>query len=249
MTESMNTGNSIRPLRNVVLMAQLIKRLEGRAIGLPGMGVFYGPSGFGKTFAAAYAAASMDAIHISVQELWTKKTLIEEVLAELGQDPARTIAQSMKKANQALAIARRPLIIDEADYAIKRNMIGVIRDLHDGSQVPVVMIGMERLPQKLRKWELVDNRILEWSAAEPADLKDAQMLAELYASNVQVGDDLIAHILNKHHGRVRRMVTDFAYVREQANIQGLTQMGLDEWGKAPFLRAEAPQPRRDWDAA
>lgn len=247
MAQNMNTGNSIRPLRNVVLMTQLIKRLQGRAMGLSGMGVFYGPSGFGKTFAAAYAAASLDAIHVSVQELWTKKTLIEQVLEELGQDPQRTIAGSMKKVNQALAIARRPLIIDETDYAIARNMIGVIRDMHDGSQVPVILIGMERLPQKLRKWELVDNRILEWTAAEPADLTDAKMLAEQYAAGIEVGEDLIAHILNKHQGRVRRMVTDFAYVLEQANVQGLTSMSLDEWGQAPFLRSNAPQPRRDWD--
>lgn len=249
MAQTMSTGNSIRPLRNVALMAQLIKRLEGRAMGLPGIGVFYGPSGFGKTFAAAYAAAQLDAIHVSVQELWTKRTLIEQVLAELGQDPKRTLAASMKQANEALAIARRPLIIDEADYAMARNLISIIRDFHDGSQVPVVLIGMERLPQKLRKLELVDNRILEWTAAEPADLTDAKMLAELYVPGIEVGEDLITHILNRHKGRVRRMVTDFAYVLEKANIQGVTSMSLDAWGQAPFLRASAPQPRRAWDAA
>ena len=132
----------------------LIKKLQNRHWGLPGMGVFHGPPGFGKTYACIHAAVVLDAIHISVQSLWTKKTLLTAILGELSIVPHKTLAEMMMQVNKGLSLAARPLIIDEADYAIDRGMIEIIRDFHDGSHMPVILIGMEMLPQKLRKWEL-----------------------------------------------------------------------------------------------
>ena len=243
MTQSMSLGNSIRPLRNVAALTTLIKRVEGREFGLPGMAVFYGPTGFGKTYAACHASAVQKAIHIPVQRLWTQKTLLTAILRELSIVPRKTLAEMMMQANEALAAAQRPLIIDETDYAIERGMIEIIRDFHDGSHVPVILIGMEMLPQKLRKWELVDGRILSWVAAEPADLRDARLLADIYALGVKIDDALLKRILQTNKGSVRRISTDLAHVLEQSKLQGVREMTLDAWGDAPFLRGDAPGPR------
>jgi DNA transposition AAA+ family ATPase len=243
MTESMEIGNSIQPLRNVAAMAELIKKLENRKHGLPGMGIFYGPPGYGKTMAAIYAASALDAIHISVQELWTRKTLLQQVLRELGAVPQKTLAEMMMQANEQLAIAARPLIIDEADYAIQRGLIQIIRDFHDGSDVPVILVGMEKLPQKLRTWELIDSRVMTWTAAQPANLKDAQYLASFYAADVTIHDDMLQHILDRNTGNVRRSVIDLNYVQEQCKVMGLKDMGLEDWGQMRFPRDEAPAPR------
>jgi len=243
MTQSMSLGNSIRPLRNVAALTTLIKRVEGREFGLPGMAVFYGPTGFGKTYAACHASAVQKAIHIPVQRLWTQKTLLTAILRELSIVPRKTLAEMMMQANEALAAAQRPLIIDETDYAIERGMIEIIRDFHDGSHVPVILIGMEMLPQKLRKWELVDGRILSWVAAEPADLRDARLLADIYAIGVKIDDALLKRILQTNKGSVRRISTDLAHVLEQSKLQGVREMTLDAWGDAPFLRGDAPGPR------
>lgn len=245
MTQSMDLGNSIRPLRNVSALAALIRRLEDRAFGLPGMGTFYGPTGYGKTYAACHAAVALDAIHVSVQKLWTKKTLMTAILRELSIVPRSTMAEMMMQVNEGLAIAGRPLIIDEADYAIDRGMIEIIRDFHDGSSMPVVLIGMEMLPQKLRKWELVDGRMLAWTGAEPADLRDTRLLAQIYAEGIDIDDALLAKIVSVNRGSVRRISTDLAYVLEQSRQQGVARMTLDAWGDAPFLRGEAPAPRKE----
>lgn len=243
MTHRKNTGNSIKPLRNVAALATLIKRVEGRAFGLPGMAAFYGPTGLGKTFAGAYAAANLDAIHITVQKMWTKKTLLSAILRELSIVRRPTMAEMMDQVNEGLAIAGRPLLIDEADYAVDRGMIEIIRDMHDGSSMPVILIGMEMLPQKLRRWELVDGRMLAWTAAEPADFRDARMLAEFYAPDIALDDALIERIVSVNKGSVRRISVDLAYVKEQSRLQGVGAMTLDQWGDAPFLRGEAPAPR------
>lgn len=243
MARKMDLGNSIRPLKNVAALAALIRRLETRAFGLPGMAAFYGPTGLGKTYAACHAGVALDAIHVAVQKLWTKKTLMTAILRELSIVPSRTMAEMMMQVNEGLAIAGRTLIVDETDYAIERDMIEIIRDMHDGSHVPVILIGMELLPQKLRKWELVDGRMLDWVAAQPADLRDARLLAHVYAEGIEVDDALLAHIVEINKGSVRRISVDLAHVLEKSRQLGAKSMTLDAWGEAPFLRGQAPGPR------
>lgn len=243
MEQKLNLGNSVQPLRNVAALATLVKRIEGREFGLPGMAVFHGPSGLGKTFACAHAAVHLNAIHVTVDDTWTKKTLLEAVLSELRTPPKRTIAEMMKQVKPALAIAGRTLIIDEADDAVDRNLIPTIRHMHDGSSMPVILVGMEKLPQKLKRWELVDGRVLAWTAAEPADFQDARLLAQVYARGIELDDALIAKIVEVNAGSVRRISVDLAYVTEQSRMQGVSKMTLDAWGNAPFLRGSAPLPR------
>ncbi len=122
-------------------------------------------------------------------------------------------------------------------------MIEMIRDMHDGSSMPVILIGMDELPGKLAKWELVDGRILEWTGAEPGDAKDVKLLASLYAPGVTLDDALLTHIRDLHKGQLRWICTDIAYVLEHCRLQGVKEMSLDEWGNAPFLRGNAPAPR------
>lgn len=224
-------------------MTALIKRGQNRAFGLPGMLVFYGESGLGKSMACAYAATNLDAIHISVQELWTKKTLLQQILRELRIPARTTFAEMMMQVNEGLAVSRRTLLIDEADNAIKRNMLGIIRDMHDGSSVPVVLIGMELLPQKIKKTELVHNRVLHWQQAEYSDNQDARMLADLYAPGIDIDDDLINTIRERNSGVARRIATDLAYVSEQCSLLGAQRLSLADCGNQSFPLNEPPAPR------
>lgn len=245
MTQMTNLGNRIRHLRNVAELALLISPLEERPHGLPGIGVFHGPTGYGKSFAAIHAALTRDIIHISVQETWTRKTVLKAIMAELGlmMKSSDTTPDLMEKVDIGLVVSGRTLVIDEADYAADRGMVQMIRDFHDGSSMPLVLIGMEELPQKLRKFELVDGRILDWKAAQPTDLKDARELAKAYTQDVVLDDNLLQHIVTINNGQARRISVDLAYMKEQTMLQAVDTMTLDEWGDAPFLRGEAPTPR------
>ena len=243
MTQKLNTGNSIQPLRNVAALSKLVKRVENRNLGLPGLAVLYGPPGYGKSYACAYAAAQMDCIHISIQSLWTKKTLLTTILKELSIMPTKTMAEMMMQINEGLARSRRTLIVDEADYACSRGLIEMIRDMQDGSEAPVILVGMETLPQKLRKWELVDSRVLSYQAAEPADYADAALLATVYAKGIKVDAAIIEKLVVITKGSARRISTCFARISEEAHLQGVSEMTLGDWGDRPFENSEAPQPR------
>ena len=244
MSQKLSLGNKVKPTTNVVALNQLIKQVVNKEDDLPGMAVFYGPPGFGKTFGCIFAQVQHDAIHITIQKLWTKKTLLSEILRELSILPGRTLADMMRQVNEGLAIANRPRIIDEADYAVARGMIEIIRDIHDGSQVPVILIGMEEFPQKLQRWELVDSRVLVWLGAEPASLRDVRLMFGKYDDDFTIDDAMLDDIRKVNNGNARRIMKDLAYVIEISRREGTSAISSETWGNRPYFQTRAPAPRR-----
>jgi DNA transposition AAA+ family ATPase len=242
MTEQLYS--TVAPLRNVAAMSALIDRVKNRSNNLPGMGTFYGPSGWGKTMAAIYGTNKHQGILVQVKSVWTRKTLCEAVLAEMGVPPAPTVSRMLDQISQHLAVTDAPLLIDEADFLVQRSMIEIVRDIYEGSGAPVVLIGEELLPQKLRSWERVHGRILDWVAAQPADLSDVRELAKIYARDVAVSVELQERILATAFGSIRRICVNLDRIREFAKIKGLHSVGPTEWGNQPLFTGTAPEVRK-----
>jgi len=248
MADGQAYGNQIRPTRNVVALMTLIEKVEARQAFLPGMAVFYGPSGFGKTFAAIHANLSKNAVHIQCRDFWTPKSLAEAILGELRAPSNRrqTLSHMFEDIVAALIRDPRPLIIDEADHLLNKKMLEFVRGIHDDTQNTVVLIGEEELPQHLTRIERVHNRIAGWVAAEPADLEDARQLARYYANQVEISEDLLAAIVKASGGRIRRVSNNLSWIAEDARTRGVTRMTLEDWGSRDFYTGEPPLGRRDY---
>lgn len=244
MGQSAPLYNSVAPLRNVSALATLLDRLESRTAGLPGMGCFYGPSGYGKTSAAIFATNTFRAVNVQVQSTWSGKFLCQQILRELGETPKGTIAGLVARICELLAIQDVPLIIDEADHLVRRQMIEIVRDIYEGSAVPVVLIGEEEMPQKLRQWERVHNRILSWVPAEQASLSDLHHLVPIYAPGIGIDPDLAEAILRASGGSIRRICVNLNTAAEMARTRNLDAVDLAAWGSAPFFTGSAPAARR-----
>ncbi|MEP1330132.1 ATP-binding protein [Pseudophaeobacter sp.] len=237
-------GNAVRPLTNVAKMAGLLKELEHRVWGAPGFGVFHGPPGYGKTFGAIFCADRMDAIHLLVQSEWSKKFFLQQLLRETGRPTKGTVPELVQAASEALAREARPLIIDEADYLVSKGLTGIARDLHDGSSVPILLVGEENLPQKLKKFPQFDSRIFAYSEALPADLSDTRQLAEMVApSGFKIDDPMLETIRQRHTGNARWIVKEISHVCNEARKLGLAEITAETWGGMNFLRDTAPVPR------
>lgn len=234
--------NTIAPLRNVMLLAELIERVMNRPSGLPGMATFHGFSGYGKSFAAMYAANKHRAYHVQVKSVWTRKKMCTAILAEMGIQPASTIPDMVDQIGQQLSLSQRPLIIDEADFLVAKSMIEVVRDIYESSQSTIVLIGEEQLPQKLKVWERVHGRMLDWVAAEPGTLGDTKHLARLYCRGIEVADDLLIALHDASAGSIRRICVNLDRVREAAQTAGLRQ--IDQSGFGGDFFTGNPPPRR-----
>jgi DNA transposition AAA+ family ATPase len=246
-TEAMNAleNGAIAPLRNVGLFRELVEKVQCRAQHLPGLACFYGHSGYGKTRSAVQAANRSRAWYVEIGETWTRSTLCDAILHELSEPPSGPVASKVQTIIYRMGeTPERPLIIDEADFIIRRGMVDMIREIHDKSQAPIILIGEEMLPAKLQKFERAHNRVLDWVAAQPCNLDDTKMLTALYAPGIAFADDLLEALLSASGGRIRRICVNIERVRERAVATGAEVMNLERWGTEPFFTGEPPQRRR-----
>lgn len=235
--------NNIAPLANVVRLQTLAIRLQNRAHGLPGIGCLFSPAGYGKSTAGIFVTNSMGACHIQALPFGGTKGLLTMIVTELGVQPARTVSDLFLQAVNKLQKSGRILIIDEADQILTDRTIEMLRLLHDTTEVPLILMGEELLPQKLKRWERVHSRILSWVAAEPATLEDIGFLAPIYAPKVAIAADLRAAVLEASCGSIRNASTNLAFISEFAVSEGLKALTRADWGNKAFHTGEAPTAR------
>jgi DNA transposition AAA+ family ATPase len=234
---------SLALLKNVVAMVGLVQRLNDRGAHMPGFGVVHGFSGYGKTYSAVFAQNKTGGPRIEIGDSWTKKTLVRAILKELGvREPKGTVADLTEQAIIRLAEPNHPpLFIDEADKLVDKGMIELVREIQEGAQLPVILIGEEQLPQKLMKIERVHNRVLDWVAAQPCDLEDTRKLAGLFCPTLIFDDATLEAMRRASDGRARRIVTNLYRAREFAATRGLKALGQE--GLMPEFYTGTPPAR------
>ena len=232
----------VAQIHNLSLVRTATERLAGRTAGLPGMAVLYGPAGYGKTTAALAIANENRAYFVQMRSAWKCKALLEKVLLEMGAKPHGTIPQMLDQVCEQLATSGRMLMIDEFDYCVRNDaMIELVRDIYEGSQSTLLLLGEELLPQKLKKWERFHSRILSWIPAQPISLQDANALAPIYCPGIDVADDLLSLLVQRSGGSVRRVSVNLASIYETASLEGWDSATLAGWGERPIYTGEAPR--------
>src|SRR5690606_21606995 len=181
----------IVPLTNVGLLAGALDRALQRPAGLPGLVVTYGPSGYGKSVAAAFAANQHRAYYVECRDTWTKKAFLQAVLREMAIVPARTLSEMVDQVAEQLSRSGRPLLVDDVQYLLDKAAANILTDLYNASQGTIVLIGEERVPSSLARLERLHNRVLEWVPAQPASLDDVQQLARAAYPHQLMADDLL----------------------------------------------------------
>ncbi|WP_374293176.1 AAA family ATPase [Paenirhodobacter enshiensis] len=243
--EEINITGTVAPLRNVMLLNTLIKRVQNRDWDLPGLACFFGPSGYGKTMAATWNAQQTRAYWVEMKSTWSRRKFPEMILKSMGITPRGNIGDMVEQIGEQLGKSRRPLLIDEADLIAKDSMIGIVRDIYETSQGSVILIGEEDLPQKLRKWERIHNRMLDWTPAQPADLREVGLLARLRCPSLTIQEEVQKLVLERSHARARRIVVNLRQIAEYALAQDKTDITMSDAPKIKFFSGDAPSPRRD----
>lgn len=229
------------PLTNVALFSDLMGRITDRPRHLPGLGVFYGFSGLGKTWSARYAANRHRAFYIEAGESWTRARLLKALLAELGRPPGGTVADMVDQAIEALVVSDRPVIIDEADHIVRRGAVELVREIHDKSGAAIALLGEELLPQAIsRKSERTHNRVLVWTAAQLAGTDDVGTLAGLYYPHLDIEPALLEALAKASAGRIRRVAVNLEMLANTAAVEGWPAATLDRWGDRAWYTGQAP---------
>lgn len=244
--ESPGAASGHAALTNMSLALQTMIECQEAGHASPRMGLLYGFSGYGKTVAAAFTAARTGAIYVQAKSIWTQRSILEAIATELGisrieRTGPRILGQIIDQLN------RTPVgvIIDEMDHLVQKRSVEIIRDIHDGTRVGILMIGEEALPAKLKEWERFDNRILVATAAQPASHHDAIMLRDHYCQRIRVADDLVSLFAERCRGVTRRIVVNLQAAQRLAAVEGLTEVDAAWWGARAVSNGEIPVRRAE----
>lgn len=161
---------------NHARLTQAITALQDTVTGTPGLGLVWGQAGRGKTESCrTYAVRSAGAArYLRVMEGWTPPVMCRAIAAMLVPSASpRTTEQAKNLIIGALEARRAALIIDEADRLRKIELIEHLRDIHDVTGAPIILVGEEVLfgmiNARRRLWSRVTQQV-EFGPVTPEDV-------------------------------------------------------------------------------
>lgn len=227
----------IVPIQNVFRMKEAADSLLTRTPGMPGMGLVYGPTGYGKTTGCTWLVNQVRGVYVRAMSLWSPKTMLEAIGRELDLDTQRlTLAGMVDRIVQRLAETGRPLFIDEADYIVEsKRLVDTLRDIHDMSTSPVILIGMTGIDRRLRSHPQLTGRMAQWVEFHGLDASDVSMLASGLCE-IKVEQDILDDLSRRASpagggAEVRRVVVGLGNVEQYARRRGMTAIALADLPK------------------
>jgi hypothetical protein len=181
---------------------------------------------------------------VEIKSVWTRKHLVEKICHALGIPVGRTVADSVENIGEELSKSGRPLLLDEAHILCTDGMMKLLHDIYESSLgSPIVLIGEEMLPQSLARWERVHNRILVWEPAQPADLREVGILAQLKCPELQISEEVLTKVLVESQAVARRIVTNLHQIKDYARTEGKAEITAADVPNIRWQIGKAPSPR------
>ena len=179
---------------NVKKFITMMNNLQNRPEGVPGMGLVYGEPGLGKTQAINWWAFKNDAILIRCNQQMTSRWLLGEILDNMGEIPSYTTSDCFNQVIKNLLIKPQAIMVDEIDYlTIDSRAVETLRDIHDRTNVPLVLIGMTSAKSRLKKFKHLYDRLSEIVKFEMFSKADIQTIVK-NLSEVEMTDCAIKYI-------------------------------------------------------
>lgn len=216
--------------KNVKNFITVINNLKNRPQGVPGMGLIYGEPGLGKSQAAIWWAVNNDAILVSAKQTMSARWLLEDIVKEMGETPYYKTSELFEQVKIELIKNPRLIIVDEIDYlATDKCAFEILRDIHDETHNPILLIGMGLADKKLKRYKHLYDRFSEVLHFESFSLDDVKsLISEL--SEVKIKEEAILHIYQTG-SRFRQIVKTINKAENIAKTNELAEIGLAELRK------------------
>lgn len=256
-------------LKNVIKARAAFDEIARLEPGVPSMALFHGAAGAGKTTTVAWLVGQVKGVYVRANAAWTPGAMLDAILAEATDDryfqnefcssvARRSVvfagcspsapyknAGTLQRIVAALRGLSLSLFVDEADYLFSGNgkMLDLIRDIHDCSGSPVVLIGMDGIERRVLHRPQLSRRLNRSVEFLPADLDDARVLTDAICE-VNVSDDLVEQIYDETKGNVGRMVLCLSRVESRARANGWKSVDVAQWQGAPLGAARQQVARK-----
>ncbi|HQQ71925.1 MAG TPA: ATP-binding protein [Alicycliphilus sp.] len=236
--------NRLAITKSVSALALAYEGLATRDYGVPGMCLVHGYTGAGKTTAVTWQVNRTRGVYVRATSQWTPSTMLGSIMREVGAAPLQRRQAMLDHIVEQLAAAQRPLFVDEADYLLHGgragDMLEVLRDVHDVSGVPVILIGMQGIDKRLVHRPQLARRLSHWVEFLPSDLDDARILATTVCE-VAVDDELLARLHGEAKGSIGLMTVGLARIESLGKANGWAQVTAEQWGERKLFIGGAPR--------
>ena len=208
---------------NVKRFITMMNNLQNRAEGVPGMALVYGEPGLGKTQTINWWAFKNNAILVRCTQLMSARWLLSEILEEMGEIYGYKISDCFKLVVRNLLVNPQIIIIDEVDYlTVDSRAVETLRDIHDKTNVPIVLVGMINAKSRLKKFNHLYDRLSEIVKFEKFSKTDIKMIVQ-ELSEVEMTDCAIRYIYTNLN-RFRQIVKVINKAEIIAKANGLNSI-------------------------
>jgi len=171
----------------------------------------------------------------------TPTSLLDTITRELNIAPRARVAQTVEAIVGKLAETGRPVFVDEADYIVEqKRLIDTLRDVHDLSMVPVILVGMGGIDRRISLSPQLSGRMAQWVKFEPSTVDDCRLLAKQLCE-VGVDNDLADELHRRAAGSVRNITVGLARIEQHAKARNLKSVGRADWPAGADFFLGAPR--------
>ncbi len=216
--------NKFTITKNLKKFMAMMTNLENRSSNVPKMGLVYGEPGLGKTHAMIWWTTKYNAIYIRAANQMNPRWLLEEIVSELGETPKGRGYELFNQCIDKLKSNPQIIVVDEIDYLVysKNKCIETLRDIHDKTDIPVVLVGMGQANKKLTRFKHLYDRLSEILMFEAFDFKDIKAIVNEMAE-VEITDGAI-ELAFKNTNRFRQIVKTIETIETLAKTNDIKKV-------------------------
>ena len=208
--------------KNVVNFVSLMNELQNLPPNIPKMALVYGDFGLGKSETIKWWTFKNDCVYVRATQGMSTRWLLSEIAEELGEEPFWHSKETFEIIEKSLFQNPKTIIIDEVDYLIEKKSIETLRDLHDRTGCPLVLVGMNQIDIKLSRFPHLTDRIYKKFRFENYDIQDIKkILSEL--SEIPITNDGLEY-LSTRSNQFRQIVKLINRVEKLAKTNQITEL-------------------------
>lgn len=179
--------------KNVKNFVALMENLKKCPANIPKMALVYGGHGLGKSQTILWWATNNDAVYVRANQGMTSRWLLCEIAEELGEVPFWHSQETFNLIEQNLKANPKIIIVDEIDYLIEKSTVETLRDLHDRTGSPIVLVGMGMADKKISRYKHLEDRIFEKLHFEHFNQQDiSEIISQL--SDIKFSEGAIEYL-------------------------------------------------------
>ncbi|MBR6127183.1 ATP-binding protein [bacterium] len=164
--------------KNVKNFVALMEELKNLPPNMSKIALVYGEYGLGKTQTIQWWAARNDAVYVRAARGMTESWLLSKMAEDLDIIPSWHSQSNYEYIEKSLLKNPKVIIVDEVDYLLKQNIIEILRDLHDTTKCPLVLVGMENIERRLSALPHLCDRIYKSYKFTRFDAEDIKLILQ-----------------------------------------------------------------------